>query len=174
MKHKIIMTAIVLATCVSCGTQTRNEDLTPQIPVQVEEKLPVEETVGAFMDTDPAGNTEPENPANGDELFEISTLHGTVTEFSWKGCTLTPTYSDDNVASEAAPGYENQEELIRIVYGEDCVFQTAYVNIQNGTVYYEMADSSAVKKQTRLLICGEYDSDNVLHASRIFIYRNMG
>ena len=31
-----------------------------------------------------------------------------------------------------------------------------------------------VKKQTTLIICGEYDSDNVLHADRVFLYRLMG
>lgn len=175
MKHKILFTAILLAAaCVSCGTQPQNKELPQKTPVQAEENLPNEETNDSNIDADLAEKEELKNPANGDELFAISTLTGTVTEFSENGCTLTPTYSDENVASEAAPGYENQMELISIIYNEDCVFRIAYVNIQSGTVSYETASAADVKKQTRLVICGEYDNENVLHASRIFIYRKMG
>lgn len=137
---------------------TRAEILIPEEPKK-EEKLP---TVG----TD-------ENPADADKLFEISNLSGTVTEFSEDGCTLSPTIdSGDNVSYQAAPGYE--DTFVSVVYNSDCTFQIAYVNIQTAAATYEPAAVENVKKQTDLILCGEYDEKDVFHASHVYIYRSEG
>lgn len=171
MKHKIILflaAMLLAATCVGCGNQPHNDDIlldhqeqdTNLPSVKVPETNPSVENV--------------ENPATGDGLFEISKANGTVVEFSDTGCKITPTHYDGNVAYEAAPGYEDQDESISVLYSQDCVFQIAYVNIQTGEVTYENATLGDVKKQTRIVICGEYDDSNVIHATHVFIYRQMG
>ena len=171
MKHKIILflaAMLLAATCVGCGNQPHNDDIlldhqeqdTNLPSVKVPETNPSVENV--------------ENPATGDGLFEISKATGTVVEFSDTGCKITPTHYDGNVAYEAAPGYEDQDESISVLYSQDCVFQIAYVNIQTGEVTYENATLGDVKKQTRIVICGEYDDSNVIHATHVFVYRQMG
>jgi hypothetical protein len=171
MKHKIILflaAMLLAATCVGCGNQPHNDDIlldhqeqdTNLPSVKVPETNPSVENV--------------ENPATGDGLFEISKANGTVVEFSDTGCKITPTHYDGNVAYEAAPGYEDQDESISVLYSQDCVFQIAYVNIQTGEVTYENATLGDVKKQTRIVICGEYDDSNVIHATHVFVYRQMG
>ncbi|WP_117948366.1 hypothetical protein [Faecalibacterium prausnitzii] len=171
MKHKIILflaAMLLAATCVGCGNQPHNDDIlldhqeqdTNLPSVKVPETNPSVENV--------------ETPATGDGLFEISKANGTVVEFSDTGCKITPTHYDGNVAYEAAPGYEDQDESISVLYSQDCVFQIAYVNIQTGEVTYENATLGDVKKQTRIVICGEYDDSNVIHATHVFVYRQMG
>ena len=171
MKHKIILflaAMLLAATCVGCGNQPHNDDIlldhqeqdTNLPSVKVPETNPSVENV--------------ENPATGDGLFEISKANGTVVEFSDTGCKITPTHYDGNVAYEAAPGYEDQDESISVLYSQDCVFQIAYVNIQTGEVTYENATLGDVKKQTRIVICGEYDDSNVIQATHVFVYRQMG
>lgn len=171
MKHKIILflaAMLLAATCVGCGNQPHNDDIlldhqeqdTNLPSVKVPETNPSVENV--------------ENPATGDGLFEISKANGTVVEFSDTGCKITPTHYDGNVAYEAAPGYEDQDESISVLYSQECVFQIAYVNIQTGEVTYENATLGDVKKQTRIVICGEYDDSNVIHATHVFVYRQMG
>lgn len=171
MKHKIILflaAMLLAATCVGCGNQPHNDDIlldhqeqdTNLPSVKVPETNPSVENV--------------ENPATGDGLFEISKANGTVVEFSDTGCKITPTHYDGNVAYEATPGYEDQDESISVLYSQDCVFQIAYVNIQTGEVTYENATLGDVKKQTRIVICGEYDDSNVIHATHVFVYRQMG
>ena len=171
MNHKIILflaAMLLAATCVGCGNQPHNDDIlldhqeqdTNLPSVKVPETNPSVENV--------------ENPATGDGLFEISKANGTVVEFSDTGCKITPTHYDGNVAYEAAPGYEDQDESISVLYSQDCVFQIAYVNIQTGEVTYENATLGDVKKQTRIVICGEYDDSNAIHATHVFVYRQMG
>ena len=183
MKHKIILflaAMLLAATCVGCGNQPHNDDIlldhqeqdTNLPSVKVPETNPSVENV--------------ENPATGDGLFEISKANGTVVEFSDTGCKITPTHYDGNVAwgssFVAGPQGElhyrasdlEEDESISVLYSQDCVFQIAYVNIQTGEVTYENATLGDVKKQTRIVICGEYDDSNVIHATHVFVYRQMG
>lgn len=171
MKHKIILflaAMLLAATCVGCGNQPHNDDILLDHQEQ-DTNLPSVKV----PETNPSVKNV-ENPATGDGLFEISKANGTVVEFSDTGCKITPTHYDGNVAYEAAPGYEDQDESISVLYSQDCVFQIAYVNIQTGEVTYENATLGDVKKQTRIVICGEYDDSNVIHATHVFVYRQMG
>ena len=83
-------------------------------------------------------------------------------------------HEEGDVAAMPAPGYEDNWEQVSVVYDSGCTFQYAYSNPQTGEIRYETATADDVKKQTTVIICGEYDSDNVLHADRIFLYRLMG
>nr|WP_319489262.1 hypothetical protein [uncultured Caproiciproducens sp.] len=167
MKRKIFLafiTLYLLMSCVGCRNQTQHEDMPAESPAQ------------SYSETDKSMSNKPVddlhvNPQNGDKLFEISKLNGTVTEFSNNGCKISPIISKGNEACQAAPGHENQQKQITVTYDEGCSFQIAYANLQTGKITYDDADVNNVKKQTELLICGEYDSDNTLSASHVFIYR---
>lgn len=165
MKHKIfliLITLFLLMSCVGCGTQTQQEDMPTESSAQANSELP---------DEDRPSDAPNANPQNGDELFEICNLNGTVTEFFDNGCKVIPIINEGNVAYQAAPGYEDQQEQITVSYVEGCTFQIAYANLQTGKITCDDANMDDIKKQTELVICGEYDSDNTLLANRVFIYR---
>lgn len=123
-------------------------------------------------DTSYADASQSGNPVDGDQLFAGCTQSGTVTEFSSTGCKITPTIQEGNVAYEAAPGYEEESELIHVIYDEACSFQISNVNILDGSVAYDSAAIEDVKKQTHLIIYGAYDGENNLIADHIYIYRS--
>ncbi len=158
MKHKnILLLAIMVLvlTCVGCGQQSPKDNSDTVPPTQAENSIP------------------DENPSDGNKLFEISNLEGTVTEFSEDGCKLSPSIeSGDHTLTSAAPGYE--DKIVSVSYNSDCTFQVAHLDYQTSAATYEPATVEDVKKQTSLIICGEYDENDVLHASRVFIYRIEG
>lgn len=172
MKHKnILLLAIMVLvlTCVGCGQQAQQDNSDTVPPTQAENSIPDEQRK---EDEFPGVGTD-ENPSDADKLFEISKLNGTVTEFSDDGCKLSPTIeSGDNLAYQAAPGYE--DTFVSVIYNSDCIFQIAHIDFQTAAATYEPATVKDVKKQTSLIICGEYDEDDVLHASHVFIYRIEG
>lgn len=171
MNHKIvfiIVTLLWLGCLVGCGKQPiqdqRATDTEPAITDQAGERPT-------------ASSGQPEatrdgNPVDADQLFAECTLSGTVIEFSSDGCTISPTIQDGNVAYGAAPGYEDEFEQVRIIYGEACTFQISNVNIVSGSVEYDSASMKDVKKQTDLILYGAYDSEDNLVAERVYIYRS--
>lgn len=170
MKHKnflLLATMVLALMCAGCGQQAQ-KDNSAAVP-----STQAENTDEQKKDDESAGIGTDENPSDADKLFEISNLSGTVTEFSNDGCKLSPTKnSGDNVSYQAAPGYE--DEIVSIGYNSDCIFQIAHIDFHTAAATYEPATVEDVKKQTSLIICGEYDENGVLHASRIFIYRTEG
>ncbi len=192
MKHKKILLFAILAlvlTCTGCGQRTQKNTSLPVLSASVGNPASNEQGKNGISGSassiqpgntdnqtnadEPSGAAADENPSNADRLFEISNLRGTVTEFSEIGCKLSPTIDiGDNVSTQAAPGYE--DTFVSVVYNPDCTFQIAHSNIQTTTVTYEPAAVQDVKKQTNLILCGEYDNNDVLHASRVFIYRMDG
>lgn len=191
MKHRMIYLLAIMITvlsCTGCGQQVQedNSDSYTSPSVQTEAVTSDGQTQNSNADTAPPTQTEntdakkkddvsatvdtDENPSDSDELFEISNLSGTVTEFFDDGCTLSPTIeSGDNLSYQAAPGYE--DTFVSVSYNSDCVFWIAYVDFKTSLVTYEPATIKDVKKQTSLILCGEYDENEILHADRIFIYR---
>ncbi len=143
------------------------------------------------------------NPKSGEELFAISKVSGSVIDFFDSGCKIMPTHFEEEIAYEAAPGCEDEEDSITISYDNNCVFQIAYANVQTGVIKYEAAKEEDIKKQTRLIVCGDYrnaqdsnkdtnkdtnknnsidndngnndnkNTENILYAKRVFIYRNV-
>ncbi len=169
MKHKnslLLAIMVLVLTCAGCGQQAQKEHSDTVPPTQAENSIPDEQEK---EDEFPTVGID-ENPVDADKFFEISDLRGDATDFSEDGCTLSPTIEiGDNILYQAEPGYE--DTFVSVIYNSDCVFQIAYVNIQAATVAYEPATVKDVKKQTSLILCGEYDENEVFHASRVFIYR---
>lgn len=172
MKHKnflllVTMVLLLLFTCVGCGQQAQKDNSSTVPPMQAEN------TDEQEKDDESAGIGTNENPSDGDKLFEISNLNGTVTEFSDDGCKISPTIENgDNEAYQAAPGFE--DTIVSVSYNSDCIFQIAHIDFKTAAATYESATVEDVKKQTSLIICGEYDENDVLHASRVFIHKIEG
>ncbi len=186
MKHKKILVLAAMAlvfACAGCGRQAQQakkeaSDPLPQTQDTVsdereQEAVPSEADPAALDDQDKESGVseaaDGENPPDGDGLFELGDLSGTVTAFSETGCTLSPSIEGgEGEIHQAAPGYE--DILVSVVYDPDCTFQTADVDLKTGSVAYEPAAAADVKEQASLIACGEYDENDVFHASRIFLY----
>jgi len=115
-------------------------------------------------------NTSYNNPKNSEDLFGSCKLNGVVREFSNYGCNITPITNIDNVSYSSAPGHEDEFEQVNVSYKENCLFQMAYANLQSEKISYGNASVDDIKKDSELIICGEYDENNTFKADRIFIY----
>lgn len=168
MKHKIvsILTVILLLSiCIGCEAKPSNKDIPPDSTSLNE---------GNSDNTTAMRGTSNENPKNGDELLSDCKENGAVKTLLDNGCVMLPMKKDGNIAMGPAAGYEEQWETITISYEKDCVFQIAYVNTKTGAVRYDPANMTDIKKNTSLIIYGEYDNDHILHATRVYIYRGEG
>lgn len=166
MNHKItalLTAALVVMACTGCGRPSREKTI-PQ-----ERQTEAYSEPGQTQEQPPQETEASENPASYEKLLENSTFSGVVTEVWETGCNLTPIHSEGNVAYSAVPGYET--EWITVFYQDACTFQIANVNVQTGAVTYKEASIQEIGKQQSLLICGEYDSGNVLQAENVFICR---
>ena len=109
---------------------------------------------------------------DGENLIRSSALQGSVVEFSDSGCIVAPvTNEDENTAAVAAPGNENEETNVNISYKTDCIFQKADINITTGKAGINDASISDIKKQTSLLIYGDFEDTHHLTAEKIVIVR---
>lgn len=167
----ILLAAVILAACTGCG-KNPPDSITVNPPAATQSATQEQSNPAVAPATESAASAS--NPGSGGELFIISKASGTVLEFTDTGCTLTLTVTDGDVAYQAAPGYEDQMEFVNISYSDGCTFQIAYINSQTGAVTYEDASVENVKQQSNLIVCGDYDSNGVLNADRIFIYRYTG
>ena len=163
MKYKkcLLFVMMLLAfACAGCGQQTQNERQPETGENAADENKALQSGTG-------------ENPSDADALFKISDLNGTVTAFTENGCTVSPTREGgEGEAIQAAPGHE--DTFVSVVYDPGCTFWIAHVDIQTAIAAYETAVAEDVKKQTSLILCGDYDENDVFHASRVFIHRFEG
>ncbi len=118
-----------------------------------------------------ADNQAEDNDAN--SLIDLSTIQGSVVEFSDGTCTITPVESSDGgeTAVSAAPGSENADNNVTVHYQDDCAFQIAQISQETGKTSFSDADISDIKKQTSLILYGEWSDTYNLNATRVIIVR---
>lgn len=125
--------------------------------------------------TAPTANDAVNDAASTDAnaLFEDSAIQGRVVEFSENGCIISPVISEEDGQSSkiAAPGNENSDTNVNIQYQENCVFQIAVINTATGKADIRDTSISEIKKQTNLIIYGEFQDTHNLTASKVFISR---
>lgn len=150
MKPKItfITTAVLTLVCLT-GCSAGRRAATQTAPSQTETQ-----------------QASDDNPADGDQLLAACTLTGTVIEFSDDGCQISPSFAEDELMYEAAQGYETESDLVRVIYQEGCTFEIAAIDLISGSADYTSAGTDAVKKQTRVVIYGEYDSEIICSRTR--------
>lgn len=124
-------------------------------------------------------NSLPEDPTDFNDantLLSLASIKGSVVDFSNDSCKISPTiYTDDGngggLAIGDAPGYENSDEFVTVHYNSDCIFKIAHMSLATGTVTYEDIDISDIKKQTSLIIYGDWSNKNNINATAVFIAR---
>lgn len=171
MKKVKIFIGVVSALCAlslaGCSTHGSNiTHNTSEVPNTSGEKQPVIENNDGSTDTSAENN-------DANSLIKFSAIQGDVIQFSHESCTITPVENsaDGNVAVIDAPGNENSDNNVTIHYQNDCVFQIAKISISSGTATFSEADISDIKKQTSLIIYGDWSDKHNLNATKVFIAR---
>lgn len=111
------------------------------------------------------------NDAN--ELINLSTMEGSVIDFSKSGCSVNQTTfeEDGKVAVGAAPGNEHAGTTVNIQYDPNCVFQIAVINRITEKAAISEASIYDIKKQSNLIIYGDFQDKHNLTATRVIITR---
>lgn len=165
MKIKKILIGLVSALCVlslvACGTGGNDTDN------RTDTRNP---TVSQGNDS------LTKNPTDGNDansLLALASIKGSVIEFSNDGCSITPTQEseDGKLAIEDAPGHANSDTAVTVNYQSGCVFKIANINTKTGSVNYSDADISDIKKQTSLIIYGDWSNKNNINATAVYIAR---
>lgn len=114
-----------------------------------------------------------ESGGNAAELLNGCSLNGSVIEFTDSGCTINPSISEDGgqTAKIAAAGHEDVGDTVNVQYQEDCVFQTAVVDVASGNAELGGASLFDIKKSTNLVIYGDFTDSHNLAADRVIIWR---
>ena len=194
MKIKGIRTALILsmALCLAgCGKEPKASEEAPQASSE-ELEAPEQEGQGRDSKEDTAGDGEGQgpsetsgkdspgtgedstaaNPADSEALFEGGILTGTVMEASEKECRVNVAREEgDELVVSVVDDAGNTEDQERIVYGENCVFQSVSIHTGTHEVKYASSDSGSVKKGESLIVYGAYGDDGVLYADRIYVYQ---
>lgn len=100
-------------------------------------------------------------------------IQGSVVSFSDGFCVITPmqTGEDGRLAYEAAPGHEDSETNITIHYQEGCTVQIAEIDVASGKRDLLDAEIADIKKQTSLIVYGEWVDEHNLNATALYIAR---
>ncbi len=109
-----------------------------------------------------------------DALLDSALFEGSVLDFSEGSFQVLPiqTLDGGSMAQSAAPGMENEEDAVTVLYGDDCTFQIA--DIASGRADLTDAGADGVKKQTDVAVFGERLASGEIQASRILILRFSG
>lgn len=126
----------------------------------------------AIPDSAPTNNGDSSN-----ELFVGAKLQGSVVECSDTEISLSiaTTASDENggeIMAEAAPGMENEDELVHITYGENLSVRILTMDSSSQKqISLEASDKGSIKKGTSVLIFGEGQDTYHWTANEVVIVR---
>ena len=175
MKNKKLLLGMVVALCVSalagCGGGNDENDYTSL------KKVPITEEADSNNNTGSNDATIPEDTSDGNDansLISVSDVQGHVVEFSDMGCTVSPIEEEQvdggKIAFGEQPGYEKEEKNVNVHYAADCLFQIAKIDIVTNKADISDASISDIKKQTNLLIYGEWSNPHNIEATKVIIY----
>lgn len=181
-------TVLMLCTCMllvigttACGTKSDVSQINAGDIISnddTESKTDEQEKV----DTETGGQSteEKQTTSTGEtsaSLFANANLQGSVVEFSDSEislsiATITTDENGGEVMAEAAPGMEEQDELVHVTYGENVTIQILTMDSASQTqVSLTDADKSSVKKQTSVLIFGSCQDTYHWTADKVVIVR---
>lgn len=110
------------------------------------------------------------------DFYAGADLQGSVVEFSDSGFELSAAeiIEEDGgeVMVQAAPGAENEEELVTITYSSDVTFEIITMDSASLTeISREDADKQSIKKQTSVLVFGNCQDTYHWTADKVIIMR---
>ncbi|MDE5780031.1 MAG: hypothetical protein K2I03_00920 [Lachnospiraceae bacterium] len=175
MKHKKLLCVAVVLCMTALSGCSKGEKENDYITFK---KVPINDEGNNGSKSENSSKDSSENQSEGndaDSLIYNSDVMGSVVEFSNTGCTVSPTKTEEvdggQLAIAAQPGYEDEENNVNIHYSDSCQFQLAKINIATGKADISDVDVSEIKKQTSLIIYGEWSDDHNIEATKVIIDR---
>ena len=161
------MSIMVLLCCTACSQEQ------PKNP-----KDEVQQNVNAWEEDNRQENEDAEQEKQSDsEFYAGADLQGGVVEFSDSGFVLSPAkvYEAEDgggVMMQAAPGAENEEDLVTITYASDVTFEIITMDSTSLTeISREDTDKQSVKKQSEVLVFGSCQDTYNWIADKVIIMR---
>ena len=110
------------------------------------------------------------------DFYAGADLQGSVVEFSDSGFELSAAEvikeDEGEVMVQAAPGAENEEDLITITYSSDVTFEIITMDSASLTeISREDTDKQSIKKQTSVLVFGNCQDTYHWTADKVIIMR---
>ena len=110
------------------------------------------------------------------DFYVGADLQGSVVEFSDSGFELSAAEvikeDEGEVMVQAAPGAENEEDLITITYSSDVTFEIITMDSASLTeISREDTDKQSIKKQTSVLVFGNCQDTYHWTADKVIIMR---
>lgn len=178
-KSAILLTIFFLGTAImgGCKNQAENSplDATSSLVPTVSGKIPDTGIHPNEKENDASGIS---GPINAEQLYTDVSLSGTVAEFTSNGCSVIPIITEEveggYTASQAAPGTEDKEKNVTVTYNNNCIFQIAVIDVQTGMAQLSDATKEDIKKQTDLMLYGNYQNTQHLNVSKVVIQRLEG
>lgn len=125
----------------------------------------------------PENQNSNENKGQGAGTFnEQADLEGSVYDFTKTGFSLSPAKSyedgEGSVMVQAAPGSEDEDELVSITYADNCTFRIVVMDAASlKEVSNEDTTSESIKKQTQVKVYGSCQDTKHWTAERVTIVR---
>lgn len=161
------MSIMVLLSCTACSQEK------PKNP-----KDEVQQNVNVWEEDNRQENEDAEQEKQSDsEFYAGADLQGGVVEFSDIGFVLSPAKvyeAEDSggVMMQAAPGAENEEDLVTITYASDVTFEIITMDSTSlKEISREDTDKQSVKKQSDVLVFGSCQDTYNWIADKVIIMR---
>ena len=129
------------------------------------------ETNGVDNATENQNNVTVGDTVDADSLYGSAAMTGSVVDFSDSSCTVSPAVPEDDGKTGviAAPGYESEDTNVTVTYVEDCVVQIATIHTSTGVAELKQASVSDIKKQSSVIIYGNFEDTYHISATKIII-----
>lgn len=164
------MIMMVLLCCTACSGETPES---PKADVQGQQET---EKSDFYAGADLQGNSQEKPEQEDSDYFAEADLQGSVVEFSDSGFELSAAEvrkeDEGEVMVQAAPGAENEEDLITITYSSDVTFEIITMDSASLTeISREDTDKQSIKKQTSVLVFGNCQDTYHWTADKVIIMR---
>lgn len=120
--------------------------------------------------------TTPTFPADSYAIYDGSATSGNVTALTGWGCTISVGLLEDldggtSVMTGAAPGHEDSFPSVDIRYIPGCAFIRANASLSSGALDCQVVTAGDITEQTYIIVHGETDSNGVINANTVYLYR---
>lgn len=160
---------IISLTCIACT----NESIVSPKPKQTV-------STSGTKEQNKGGDTKnKQKEGNGEQTdyMDGADMQGRVVEFSDSGFQMSPTKvledeSGGTIAMNDVPGMENPDELVTIDYAKDVTFEILTMDAETLTeASREKTDKETLKKQSEVLVFGQYQDEKHWTAEKIVLVR---
>lgn len=177
MKKKIplLLAAAFLLCLTGCGKETAQANVPetlPQFTLEAPDSA-VPTTEAVYIPPTPVRPAPEGNPDAEDLLDHEKNCISVVYEASESGCIILPTLYEmlpDGQLSASSPDPVNPGNWpqITVQYDPDCTFVHAKFSRATYAVTYEDITWKDVEQGDFLIVYGEYDENDVLHAQKVY------